>query len=103
MKPETKEQLDDLERIAAGLNDTIENVAISGIPCELVSVWINENDQKITDKIVSNTLTKLLVNGLYSELRGMELYVTRRKEQGQVESELADEILERLEQIRKRM
>ena len=103
MKQETKDQLDDLERIARGLNDCIENVAISERPCELHSFYKNAQDKTVTEKIVSSTLTKLLVNGLYSELRSMEAYVTRRKEQDQVEPELADEILERLEQIRKRM
>lgn len=103
MKPETKEMLDDLEVIAKGINDAIENVAISKRPCELHSFYVNRNDRTVTEKIKSSTLTKLLINGLSMELRGIEAYVTRRNETGGVDDETANEILERIEEIRKKM
>lgn len=103
MKPETKAQLDDLEQIAKGINFTIENVAISGRPCELHSFYKNAGDKTVTEKIVSETLTKLLVTGLSVELRGMENYVTRRLDEGQVDKNTAAEILQRIHQIRKQM
>jgi len=101
MKPEQKEILDDLANIAIGLNTAIENVAISKRPCELRSFYVNTKDKTITDKIVSSTLTKLLVSGLYSELRGMERYITRRMEAGQTDKDEDEEILERLRNIMK--
>lgn len=97
MTPKTKEHLDDLENIAHGINNSIENEAISGRACELHSFC------RGTDKIISTNLTRLLVNGLSAELRSMEGYVTRREEQGQVDIDTAIEIIERIHQIRKRM
>jgi len=101
MTPETKATLDDYENILKGLNDTIENVAISEIPCELHSFYMNAKGKRVTEKIVSSNLTKLILNGVHAELRGIEAYVTRRKEQGQVAPETADEILDRVKEIRK--
>ncbi len=101
MTPETKATLDDLEQIAKGLNNTIENVAISGRPCELHSFYKNAKEKTVTEKIVSETLSKLLVSGLSAELRMIEGYVTRREEQGQVDLDSAIEIISRVHQIRK--
>jgi hypothetical protein len=101
MTPETKQILDDLETVAEGLNDMIENVAITGRPCELHSFYVNKNDKTVTEKIISPTLSKLLINGLSAELRGIEGYVTRRAENNPDHKETCDEILARIEQIRK--
>ena len=108
MKPEHAKVLDDLETIAKGLNDTIENVAISEIPCELRSWYFTQKDEvgskpvKHSDKIVSSTLTKLLVSGLASELRTIETYVMRRAERKEIPSDEALEIVVRIEEIRKK-
>jgi len=109
MKPEHAKVFDELEAIARGLNDTIENVAITEIPCELHSWYITQEDEegskpvKHTQKIVSSKLTKLLVSGLYDELRGMEVHVMNRYKRNEISSEDALEIVARLEQIRKLM
>ena len=101
MTPETKAKLDDLEQIAKGLNDAIENVAITGWPCELHSFYVDKDDKLITEKIASETLTKLLVIGLSAELRSIEGYVTRRAMSNENYLDTAIEIVERIHEIRK--
>lgn len=101
MRPETKEALDDLEYIAKGLSDAIENIAVSGEPPQFTSMYINAADEPVSERIVSKQLVKLLVSGLYSELRNIESYVTRRMEMDKEEKADSEEILNRIREIRK--